>query len=140
MRCGAGVLTCLLLSGVAHASGQARPDCSGKWTERDVPAGRAATTMTVSQDFNAITVDLGPDLRWTFKLDGSQSRNVTQANRRVEQFSTATWEGNKLIISTPSRLFLRVENGKIAGMWVTWDNAPALARPGHLRPAPAGGV
>jgi steroid delta-isomerase-like uncharacterized protein len=30
---------------------------------------------------------------------------------------------------------LRVENGKIAEMWVTWDNMAALAQLGHL-PAP----
>lgn len=34
---------------------------------------------------------------------------------------------------------LRVENGKIAEMWVTWDNLAALAQLGHLpfRPSPA---
>jgi predicted ester cyclase len=30
---------------------------------------------------------------------------------------------------------LRVENGKIAELWVTWDNMAALAQLGHL-PAP----
>ena len=30
--------------------------------------------------------------------------------------------------------FLRVENGKIAEMWVTWDNMAALAQLGHLPP------
>jgi steroid delta-isomerase-like uncharacterized protein len=33
--------------------------------------------------------------------------------------------------------FLRVENGKIAEMWVTWDNLAALAQLGHL-PGPPG--
>jgi steroid delta-isomerase-like uncharacterized protein len=32
---------------------------------------------------------------------------------------------------------LRVENGKIAEMWVTWDNKTILAQLGHL-PAPSG--
>lgn len=32
--------------------------------------------------------------------------------------------------------FLRLEKGKIAEMWVTWDNAAAHVQPGHL-PAPA---
>lgn len=31
--------------------------------------------------------------------------------------------------------FLRLENGKIAEMWVTWDNVAALAQLGHLPPA-----
>jgi steroid delta-isomerase-like uncharacterized protein len=31
---------------------------------------------------------------------------------------------------------LRVENGRIAELWVTWDNLAALAQLGHLPPAP----
>ena len=31
---------------------------------------------------------------------------------------------------------LRVDNGKIAEMWVTWDNLAALAQLGHFPPAP----
>lgn len=31
---------------------------------------------------------------------------------------------------------LRVENGKIAEMWVTWDNLTALAQLGHFPPPP----
>lgn len=34
--------------------------------------------------------------------------------------------------------FLRVRSGKIAEMWVTWDNMAALAQLGHLGPAPVG--
>ena len=34
--------------------------------------------------------------------------------------------------------FLRLENAKIAEMWVTWDNLAALAQLGHLPPAPDG--
>lgn len=33
---------------------------------------------------------------------------------------------------------LRVENEKIAEMWVTWDNMAALAQLGHLPAAPGG--
>jgi steroid delta-isomerase-like uncharacterized protein len=33
--------------------------------------------------------------------------------------------------------FLRIENGKIAEMWVTWDNVAALAQLGHFPPAPS---
>jgi steroid delta-isomerase-like uncharacterized protein len=32
--------------------------------------------------------------------------------------------------------FLRIENGKIAEMWVTWDNVAGLAQLGHFPPAP----
>jgi predicted ester cyclase len=33
--------------------------------------------------------------------------------------------------------FLRVEDGRIAEMWVTWDNMAALTQLGHLPPAPS---
>jgi len=32
--------------------------------------------------------------------------------------------------------FLRIDAGRIAEMWVTWDNMAALAQLGHLPPAP----
>jgi steroid delta-isomerase-like uncharacterized protein len=32
--------------------------------------------------------------------------------------------------------FIRVEDGRIAEMWVTWDNMAALHQLGHLPPAP----
>lgn len=32
--------------------------------------------------------------------------------------------------------FFRVEGGKLAEMWVTWDNMAALAQLGHLPPPP----
>lgn len=34
-------------------------------------------------------------------------------------------------------VFLRLENGKIAEIWVTWDNMAALAQLGHFPPAPS---
>jgi steroid delta-isomerase-like uncharacterized protein len=33
--------------------------------------------------------------------------------------------------------FLRIEDGKIAEMWVTWDNVAGLARLGHFPPTPS---
>ncbi len=97
-------LSCLLLSVVAQVSGQAKPDFSGRWTETEAATGRPAITMTIAQDSNAITFDRGQGLRWRYKLDGSQSKNITtQNNRPVEQFSTAMWEGSRLIISSPGR-------------------------------------
>jgi hypothetical protein len=96
----------ILLSLMATTLGQARPDFSGKWTETGVATGEVPTVMTVTQDANAITVDVPSrtaTLRWIFKLDGSESKNVTiQGNTPspVEQVSTAAWEGNRLVIST----------------------------------------
>ena len=65
---------------MATISGEGRPDFSGKWTETGVATGQDAAVMTVSQDANTITVSTpspGGDLRWVFKLDGSESRNAT---------------------------------------------------------------
>jgi predicted ester cyclase len=42
--------------------------------------------------------------------------------------------GKRMLIDFAA--FLRLENGKIAEMWVTWDNLAALAQLGHLPPAP----
>lgn len=36
--------------------------------------------------------------------------------------------------------FLRVESGKIAEMWVTWDNMAALAQLEHVPPGPGRGA
>jgi hypothetical protein len=100
-------LTCLSL--VATIGGQGRPDFSGKWTETGAAAGQSAAVITVSQDANTITVDTPSprgNLRWIFKLDGSESKNATiQGNppRQVEQISTAAWEGDKLAILTSAR-------------------------------------
>ncbi len=32
--------------------------------------------------------------------------------------------------------FVRIENGRIAEMWVTWDNVAALTQLGHVPPVP----
>ncbi len=39
-------------------------------------------------------------------------------------------------VSLEFAAFLRVDAGRIAEMWVTWDNMAALAQLGHLSPAP----
>ncbi len=36
--------------------------------------------------------------------------------------------------------FLRIDSGRIAEMWVTWDNMAALAQLGHLPPPPPAGA
>jgi len=43
--------------------------------------------------------------------------------------------GNKMRIDCGA--ILRVENGKIAELWVTWDNMAALAQLGHLPSPPS---
>lgn len=42
-------------------------------------------------------------------------------------------------VAIPFRGILRIQNGKIAEMWVEWDNVAVLTQLGHM-PRTAGGV
>jgi hypothetical protein len=88
---------------------QTRPDFSGKWTKIGSVAGEPVETLTVSQNAETLTVETqspsGP-LRFAFKLDGSESKNITvQGNppREISQVSTATWEGSSLVVRSSHR-------------------------------------
>ncbi len=107
----------------------APPDLSGKWTV--APPARAAGTaqgsappslsahgdmgsgwaspVTLGQAAAALTVeytyfhprDVQPPLRLTYRLDGSESRNVVNLGRGPQlQVSTAAWQGERLVITT----------------------------------------
>jgi hypothetical protein len=100
------LIALVVACGLAASSliAQARPDFNGKWTTTMAGSIDRPTTMTVRQDSSILTGEL--DLpagkqTWSFKLDGSESRNTTSANGEV--VSTVKWEGEKLVISTPLR-------------------------------------
>jgi hypothetical protein len=92
-----------------------QPDFTGKWT-RTIPRGESSSeesgwgsTFLIVQQSNRIVVeraffsrsDLQPPLKFTYFLDGSESRNTVLIGRGVqEQISTAAWEGDKLVITT----------------------------------------
>lgn len=108
---------------------QAPPDFSGKWT-LDVPAiattpavpGTPAaaaapgdmgsgwgSTITIAQDAQRFSLeyaffsryDLQPPLRFTYALDGSESRNAVTLGRGEQvEVSRARWDGPALIITT----------------------------------------
>lgn len=101
-RASVAVLSCLLFITVAHPASQSKPDFSGTWTEIDVADGAAPVVLTVTQDANTLTVVRSPTQKWTLKLDGSRSANVTaQGERMVAIISTATWDGPRLVVLTP---------------------------------------
>ena len=113
----------------ARLVAQAPPDFSGKWTldapqiattpaVPGTPAAAAApgdmgsgwgSTITIEQDARRLSVeyvffsryDLQPPLRFTYALDGSESRNAVNMGlgEQVES-SRARWDGQALIITT----------------------------------------
>jgi hypothetical protein len=67
------------------------------------------STITITQDTARLTVeyaffgrgDLQPPLRFSYALDGSESRNtVMMGNGMQVQTSRAAWEGDTLVITT----------------------------------------
>ena len=127
------------------ASGQARPDFSGRWTivppTPAAPArgasgggGRAGdmgsgwgSTITLTQSASVLTLewayystsDLQPPLVFVYPLDGSERTNTLMMGRGFEkQVSRTTWDGAKLIITT-SQDFPDIVAGKTITSVVT---------------------
>jgi hypothetical protein len=121
---------------VATAAAQARPDFSGRWTAVPEPppagGGRSGPIapgtvgsgwgpdITIRQDASMLAVDraqfsqydMQPAMRFTYALDGSESRNTINMGRGPQQFvSTAAWQDAALVIST-SYPFTNPQNGK----------------------------
>jgi hypothetical protein len=105
----------------AHPTAQNKPDFSGRWVMVDpAPAagnpgapggggGRGAgfqpgfgPEITVKQDAATLTISRGGQSSpLTYKLDGTESKNtVTRNGQQQEQISTASWDGNTLVIVT----------------------------------------
>jgi hypothetical protein len=109
---------------VAPLEAQTRPDLSGRWTSDPVaaPAGQRGgpgvrpdlgsgwgSTITLTQDPRQLTVeyafftrgDMQPPLKFTYALDGSESRNSVMMGRGLQvERSTAAWHGETLVITT----------------------------------------
>jgi hypothetical protein len=113
--------------GIASVNGaaQARPDFSGEWIRADSAEQRSVATvgdgafrvgtmgsgwgspLTLRQQANQLVVDyaffgtydLQPRVSFTFRLDGSESRNsVTIGHSESLLRSRATWHGDTLVI------------------------------------------
>ena len=113
----------LTLSLVAQPAGALqRPDFSGEWTQQQArpegggrggPRGDMGSgwgpVLAITQDSATLIVqydvfvrgDLQPPLRFTYALDGSETRNTVMMGRGIqERTSTATWQGDTLAITT----------------------------------------
>jgi hypothetical protein len=94
--------------------GQAPSDFSGRWTA-DPVTGRGdmgsgwGSPLTIVQDARTLTIeyvffgrgDLQPPLKFTYALDGSETRNSVMMGRGIQvQASKTTWAGPSLVITT----------------------------------------
>jgi hypothetical protein len=118
------------------AAAQTRPDFSGRWTAVPEPApasgGRGGqnapgtmgsgwgTEITIHQNASTLAVDraqfsqydMQPPMRFTYALDGSESRNTINMGRGPQPLvSKASWQDATLVIST-SYPFSHPQNGK----------------------------
>jgi hypothetical protein len=94
---------------------QAPPDLSGRWTTEPAQGTRPdagsgwGSTITLSQDPRQLTVeyafftrgDMQPPLKFTYALDGSESRNPVMMGRgKQTERAKAAWDGQTLVITT----------------------------------------
>ncbi len=107
------------------AAAQPHPDFPGRWTsERAQTAGSMGSgwgpTITVTQDANRLTVeypfytpyDMQPPLRFTYALDGSETKNRVTMGRGLQvQSARAEWKGRQLVITT-TLPFSNPDNGR----------------------------
>ena len=105
-----GGLSLILAATTSQA--QDKPNFAGTWTLCPDPnaasggrgGGGLGPTATISQDAKTLTLTRttqAGEVKAVYNLDGSESKNMmTMRGGEVEQVSKATWEGNKLVIST----------------------------------------
>jgi hypothetical protein len=134
----------LALTLVAVTAGaQTRPDFSGRWTAvpEPVPGGGGrggqtapgtmgsgwGTEITINQNASTLAVDraqfsqydMQPPMRFTYALDGSESRNTISMGRGLQPLvSKASWQDATLVIST-SYPFSNPQNGTPDAIEVT---------------------
>ena len=110
-----GALSLVFAASIAQA--QDKPNFSGSWTLIANPnaagggggGGRGGgaglgQAATITQDAKTLTVTRttqNGEVKLVYNLDGSDSKNMVQGRGgQSEQVSKATWDGNKLVIST----------------------------------------
>jgi hypothetical protein len=103
-----GVMAAAILAAATMAWAQ-KPDFSGTWTLDPASASAAGALgrgpATVKQTAETLTIErtMGDaDVPLTYKLDGTDSRNVMTGRdgQSVDSMSTAKWDGRKLRIVT----------------------------------------
>jgi len=110
-----GALSLVFAASIAQA--QDKPNFSGSWTVIADPnaagggggggrggGGGLGQAATITQDAKTLTVTRttqNGEVKLVYNLDGSDSKNMVQGRGgQTEQVSKATWDGNKLVIST----------------------------------------
>ena len=121
------LIAVLIGSASVTASAQARPDFSGDWVRADSAEQRSVATagdagfrvgtmgsgwgspLTLRQAANRLvaefaffgTYDLQPRLRFSYTLDGSESRNAVMIGHAESVLRSRTaWKGDTLVITT----------------------------------------
>ena len=121
---GVGVAVAMVLVAALSVTAQGRPDFSGKWVmdpaSAPAPAGGGGggrgggrggggglgfgQEFTAKQDAKLLTImrmQGDQTVTATYNLDGSESKNmVAGRGGQQEQVSKATWDGNRLVITT----------------------------------------
>ena len=103
--------------GVPGAPGQR--GAGGRGRSGDMGSGWGSP-ITITQDAAKLTVeyvffargDMQPPLRFTYALDGSDTKNSVMMGRGIQtQVSKTAWDGNRLVITTV-HTFTNPETGK----------------------------
>jgi len=93
----------------AGRAGAARGGSGGRIGEMGSGWG---STITITQNARSLTVeyaffsrgDLQPPLRFTYALDGSESKNTLMMGHGIEErVSRTSWDGDRLVITTAQR-------------------------------------
>jgi hypothetical protein len=120
-----GVIAAAILA-VATAAWAQKPDFSGTWTldPASAPAAGGGALgngpATVKQTADALTIERttgDADVTLTYKLDGTESRNMMMGGggQPVDSISTAKWDGPKLTIVTKQEM-----GGRVAESTEVW--------------------
>ena len=114
MRPSTLVVAALIACSSLAPAAQTRPDLSGRWTTEPVQGARPdagsgwGSTITLTQDPRQLTVeyafftrgDMQPPMKFTYALDGSESRNTVMMGRGMQtERSTSAWDGQALVIT-----------------------------------------
>lgn len=95
-------------TGARGGAGPPRAGGPGRGRGGDMGSGWGST-ITIAQDAGKLTVeyafftrgDMQPPLKFTYALDGSESRNTVMMGQGMQlQRSKAAWEGDTLVITT----------------------------------------